>query len=71
MEPENKKGEKNMNASAVKVGSSYAVKGSLKRTPASEENRKRVEFMDSHRFSLSIDAETGEMQCIVTEKREI
>ncbi len=40
----------------------------IKKTPASAENRKRVEFMDSHNFSFSVDKETGVL-CSKVEKK--
>lgn len=43
-------------------------KKAIERTPASEENRKRVEFMDSHEFSLKVDKSTGSLQCKVQKK---
>lgn len=53
------KGEDSMNAYAVKPDMPFATRKVLKRTPASEENRNMVEYMDSHEFSFHIDKNTG------------
>lgn len=63
-----KKGEINMNACAVKPRLPFVTRNKLERTPASEENKKMVEFMDSHNFSFSIDKKTG-MLCSKVEKK--
>ena len=57
-----------MNACAVKPTLPFVTKKAIERTPASEENRKRVEFMDSHEFSLKVDKCTGSLQCKVQKK---
>lgn len=62
------KGEETMNACAVKPTLPFVTKKAIERTPASEENRKRVEFMDSHEFSLKVDKSTGSLQCKVQKK---
>lgn len=53
------KGENSMNAYAVKPNMPFVTRKALKRTPASEENRNMVEYMDSHEFSFHIDKDTG------------
>ncbi len=55
----NEKGENSMNAYAVKPNMPFVTSKALKRTPASEENRNMVEYMDSHEFSFRIDKDTG------------
>lgn len=61
-------GEVNMNACAVKPKLPFVTRNKLERTPASEENRKMVEFMDSHNFSFDIDYKTQELKSVVTKK---
>ncbi len=63
-----KKGEIEMNACAVKPVMPFVTKSKLGRTPATEDNREMVEFMDSHNFSFDIDAKTKTLRCTVTEK---
>ncbi len=63
-----KKGEIEMNACALKPVMPFVTRSKLGRTPATEDNRKMVEFMDSHNFSFNIDAETENLECTVTEK---
>lgn len=53
-----KKGEDSMNAWVIKPQGPYVTRKTLKRTPATEENRKRAEFLDSHEFSLKIENDT-------------
>jgi hypothetical protein len=55
-----RKGEFNMNASVVKPTRPFITNKTLKRTPATEDNRKMVEYMDSHDFSFSVDKKTKE-----------
>ncbi len=62
------KGEIEMNACALKPVMPFVTRSKLERTPATEDNRKMVEFMDSHNFSFNIDAETENLECTVTEK---
>lgn len=62
------KGEIKMNACALKPVMPFATKRKLERTPATENNRKMVEFMDSHNFSFDISADTEPLTCTVTEK---
>ncbi|MCM1026259.1 MAG: hypothetical protein NC432_07470 [Roseburia sp.] len=62
------KGEIEMNACAVKPMMPFVTRKKLGRTPATEDNRKMVEFMDSHNFSFEIDAKTENIKCTVTEK---
>ena len=63
-----KKGEIEMNACALKPVMPYVTKKDLERTPATEDNRKMVEFMDSHNFSFDVDVKTNNLKCTVTEK---
>ena len=63
-----KKGENNMNAYAVKPNMPFVTKRTLKRTPASKENRDMVEYMDSHEFSFRVDKNTGQYISGVREK---
>lgn len=63
-----KKGEIEMNACALKPIMPFVTKNELQRTPATEDNRKMVEFMDSHNFSFDIDVETNSLKCTVTNK---
>ena len=63
-----KKGEIEMNACALKPVMPFVTRNKLGRTPATEDNRKMVEFMDSHNFSFDIDAKTNNLECKVTEK---
>lgn len=57
-----------MNACAVKPRLPFVTRNKLERTPASEGNRKMVEFMDSHNFSFSIDKKTGLLRSKVEKK---
>lgn len=59
MAKKDKEGEICMNACAIKPTLPFVNRKTIKKTPASAENRKRVEFMDSHNFSFSVDKETG------------
>ena len=63
-----KKGESEMNACAMKPVMPFVTRKALGRTPATEDNRKMVEFMDSHNFSFDIDENTKTLKCTVTEK---
>ena len=65
---EGRKGEISMNACAVKPTLPFVTRKNIERTPASAENKKRVDFMDSHNFSFSINKETGSLQCKVEKK---
>lgn len=40
----------------------------LRRTPATNDNRKMVEFMDSHNFSFTVDKNTKEWKSTYTFK---
>ncbi|MCM1045091.1 MAG: hypothetical protein NC417_06250 [Candidatus Gastranaerophilales bacterium] len=62
------KGEIEMNACALKPVMPFVTRNKLERTPATEDNRKMVEFMDSHNFSFDIDVEANNLKCTVTEK---
>ena len=57
-----------MNACALKPVMPFVTRNKLERTPATEDNREMVEFMDSHNFSFDIDVETDNLKCTVTEK---
>ena len=57
-----------MNASAMKPNVPYVTRNNLKRTPASTDNRKIVEFLDSHNFSFSVSKESKELESIITPK---
>lgn len=63
-----KKGEIEMDACALKPILPFVTRSELERTPATEDNRKMVEFMDSHNFSFDVDAKTNNLRCTVTEK---
>ena len=67
-ENKQEKGEMEMNACAVKPVMPFVTRSKLGRTPATENNREMVEFMDSHNFSFDIDANTKTLECTVTEK---
>lgn len=56
------KGVVSMNASIVKPKLPFVTKKELKRTPASAENRERVEFIDTHNFSLSISKDSKKLR---------
>ena len=62
-----KKGGVEMNACAMKPKLPYVTKNTLTRTPASEENKKITEFINSHNLSFDIDS-TGKLTSIVTNK---
>lgn len=62
------KGEIEMNACAIKPVMPFVTRKALERTPATEDNRKIIGFMDSHNFSFDIDANTETLKCTVTEK---
>ena len=57
-----------MNAFATKPNVPYVAKSELKRTPASVDNKKMVEYMDSHNFSFSICKDSGELRSTITKK---
>ena len=57
-----------MNACVLKPVMPFVTRNKLERTPASEDNRKMVEFMDSHDFSFDINMETDDLECTITEK---
>lgn len=63
------KGENTMNAYAVKPVMPFVTKKALERTPASQENRDMVKYMDSHEFSFHMDKGTGKITSRVVEKR--
>lgn len=63
-----KKGEIKMNACALKPIMPFVTRSRLERTPATEDNRKMIEFMDSHNFSFDVDKKTENLKCIITEK---
>lgn len=62
-----KKGENEMNACAMKPKLPFVTKSTLARTPASEDNKKIAEFINSHEFSFDIDSE-GRLISVVTSK---
>lgn len=63
-----KKGEIEMDACALKPMMPFVTRGKLERTPATEDNRKMVEFMDSHNFSFDIDVKTKNLNCRITDR---
>lgn len=65
------KGENNMNASAMKPNVPFVTRSELKRTPPSMDNRKMVEFMDSHDFSFSVCKDSKELRSSVTLKSKL
>ncbi len=65
-----KKGEIEMNACALKPVMPFVTRHKLERTPATEDNRKMVEFMDSHNFSFDVDAEKKTLKCLITKKKK-
>ena len=52
-----KKGEKEMNACAMKPSLPFIANTALARTPASEDNRKMTEFINSHDFFFEVDSD--------------
>lgn len=62
-----KKGEDEMNASVLKPTMPFVTRNKLERTPATGDNRKMVEFLDSHNFSFNINEETEDLECTITE----
>lgn len=71
MKPEksSEKGDMGMNASVMKPKLPFVTKSELKRTPASVDNRKMVEFMDTHNFSFSISKDSKELRSMVKPKK--
>lgn len=63
-----KKGDDSVNAYAVKPNMSYVTRKALKRTPATEENRNMIKYMDSHEFSFRVDKDTGKFKSGVKSK---
>ena len=63
-----KEGKIEMNACALKPMMPFATKRKLERTPATEDNREIVEFMDSHNFSFDVDRKTKILKCSVTDE---
>lgn len=68
MVDEDKEGETIMNACVLKPTLPFVTRKEIRKTPASAENRKRVEFIDSHNFFFSVDKETGVLQSRVEKK---
>jgi hypothetical protein len=66
-----KEGEVTMNACALKPTMPFVAKSELKRTPATEENKRMVEFIDSHDFSFSVDKKTKKITSYVTPKNSL
>jgi hypothetical protein len=58
-----------MNAYVLKPTMPFVARNQLKRTPPTEENRKMVEFMDSHDFSVSVDKDSKGLRSHVTLKK--
>lgn len=65
------KGEKNMNASAMKPNIPYVTRSELKRTPASMDNIRMVEFLDSHDFSFSVIKDSKKLRSSITPKSNL
>ena len=63
-----KKGDDSVNAYAVKPNMTYVTRKALKRTPATEENRNMIKYMDSHEFSFRVDKDTGKFKSGVKSK---
>lgn len=63
-----KKGEIEMDACALKPMMPFVTRNKLQRTPATEDNRKIIEFIDSHNFSFDIDTRTNNLKCTITDK---
>ena len=63
------KGGIKMDACVLKPKLPFVTEKDLDRTPATEENKKMAEFLDSHSFSFHINAETNDLKCTVS-KRE-
>ncbi len=61
------RGEIKMDAYAVKPKEPFITKKRLSRTPASESNRKMIEYMDSHNFSFSVDESTKTLKVTITD----
>lgn len=57
-----------MNANAIKLNVPFVTKHELKRIPATNDNRKMAEFIDSHDFSFSVDKKTKELRSTFTSK---
>ncbi len=62
------KGETSMNAYAIKPTLPFVTKKTIERTPMSANHKERIEFIDSHNFSLKVDKETGALQCKIEKK---
>ena len=62
------KGEDKMNASVMKPQMPFVTKNELKRTPATQENRRIAEFLDAHEFSFSIDKVTKKINSSISSK---
>lgn len=58
-----------MNACAMKPKLPFVAKGTLARTPASEENKKMAAFINSHEFSFDIDSD-GKLISTVKDKEK-
>ena len=63
-----KKGDFVMDACILKPTMPFVTRKKLERTPASDENKKMVEYLDSHNFSFHVDLNNMELNCIVSEK---
>ena len=49
----------------------YITRSELKRTPASTDNKRMVEFLDSHNFSFSVIKETKKLGSSITPKNNL
>lgn len=57
-----------MNANILKPATSFVTRKKLTRTPATKQNQKMAEFLDSHDFSFRIDRKTENLKCKLTKK---
>lgn len=51
-----------MNACTLKSVMPFVTRNKLGKTPATEDNREMIEFIDSHNFSFDIDVETKNLK---------
>lgn len=59
-----------MNANVIKSKLSFYTTTELKRTPASEENKRIREFIDGHEFTFQIDKDSKELRSVVVSREE-
>ena len=57
-----------MNANVMKFNERFYSTKELKRTPATEENRRRCTFIDGHEFSFRVDNDTKRLKSMVEPK---